>query len=210
MRENFVFGCVHPVATQIISGPCRNCCVFCDCCEPFHTSGTSLSTLHSWLPDEYATGKPFWVQDEGGFRKAFFEEWEQAAPAISLSQFPLDDQSQWHTSYCPKQHMSYHHDHTLSEQEELCACLTRADPQGEKREPLGSLWCAAASRRWMVHTVRFAANSTGASIFSAVVTAAPYKCKCGTEVLGFPPPCARTALPTSSAEAGHPRVHTSC
>ena len=56
---------------------------------------------------------------------------------------------------------------TLSEKEELFAYLTRADPQGE------------AYRRWVVHTIRFTTNSTGASIFSAVVMAALYKCKYG-------------------------------
>ena len=30
----------------------------------------------------------FWVQDEGGFRKAFFEEWEQVAPAPPLIAVP--------------------------------------------------------------------------------------------------------------------------
>ena len=40
------------------------------------------------------------------------------------------------------------------------------------------------------------------------VMAAQYKCMYGTEALGFPPPCARTALRTSNAAAGHPRGHT--
>ena len=71
---------------------------------------------------------PFGVHDGDGYRKAYFEEWEQAAPASPQSVH--DDLSQWHTSCCPNQHMRFHHDHTLSE-EELFACLTRSDPQGE-------------------------------------------------------------------------------
>ena len=104
--------------------------------------------------------------------------------------------------------MSFHHDHTLSGKRIVYLSDSGRSPR-RRRQPLRPLLYAEAYRRWMVHTIRFTANSTRASIFSAVVLAALHKFKYRSQVLGIPPLCARTTQRTSNAEAGQCRGHTS-
>ena len=179
------------LATPIISGPCRNCCVLCDYYEPFHKSGTSFSSLHSWLPDGYATGNPFGSRMEMVIERLTSKSGNRLHllhPHRSLRMMT--------------QRMKFHHDHTLSEDEEILACSTGSDPQGE-----GDRLCVPFGTQKLTDDGRSTPYGSpppppGLSIFSAIVLAA-HKFKYRAEALGLPSPCARTAS-RSDAETSHP------
>ena len=99
-------------------------------CEPCHASGTSFSTLQSRLPDGYATGTPC----ESRIKAVFERLTSKSGNRLHL--LPP------HRSLRMMTHRSGSHRIartsigvsimiTLSQEKELFACLTRADPQGE-------------------------------------------------------------------------------
>ena len=117
--------------------------------------------------------KPSWVQDGDGYRKAYFEEWEQVAPVSPSSQSTCDDQSQWLTT-------------ALSQRMKIS--LTVQLSHVTKEKAIASASHSTRRRLEMTdgphHTVHLHLDQDSHLIYSAVVLAARHKFKCRAEAPG--------------------------
>ena len=131
--------------------------------------------------------KSIWVPCGSNFQKFYVEEWEQEVhtPAWSIS----DDQLQERESHRDDSQTWFRRAHELSEQE-MVACLTRADPWDESESP-----CELFSAQKPTKNDWSIPNG-----LAAIFLAALFKHKYNAEPLGLPHPCSWTAERASNVE----------